>query len=148
MAARSKARKRAVDLLYEADVRGTDPKELLAERLAQADPPVPDYTAELVEGVTDNLERIDRVLGEHSERWTVERMPPVDRAVLRLALYELIVCEDVPDAVVIDEAVELAKSLSTDESPRFVNGVLGRVLRERPPPVPAPEPIPGPPPPD
>jgi transcription antitermination protein NusB len=145
MAARSKARKRAVDVLYEADVRGADPEQLLAERLAQADPPVPDYAVELVEGVTGNLERIDRVLGEHSEGWSVERMPPVDRAVLRLALYELILREDVPDAVAIDEAVELAKSLSTDESPRFINGVLGRVLRERPPPVPPPEPIPGPP---
>jgi N utilization substance protein B len=148
MAARSKARKRAVDLLYEADVRGENPTQLLAERLAQADPPVPDYAVELVEGVVGNIERIDTVLGEHSERWAVERMPPVDRAVLRLALYELIVREDVPDAVVIDEAVELAKSLSTDESPRFVNGVLGRVLRERPPAVPLPDPIPGPPPPD
>ena len=145
MAARSKARKRAVDVLYEADVRGADPEQLLAERLAQADPPVPDYAVELVEGVTGNLGLIDEVLGEHSEGWSVERMPPVDRAVLRLALYELILREDVPDAVAIDEAVELAKSLSTDESPRFINGVLGRVLRERPPPVPAPEPIPGPP---
>ena len=145
MAARSKARKRAVDLLYEADVRAADPRELLAERLAQADPPVPDYAVELVEGVTGNRERIDRVLGEHSEGWTVDRMPPVDRAVLRLALYELMLREDVPDAVAIDEAVELAKSLSTDESPRFVNGVLGRVLRERPPAVPPPDPIPGPP---
>jgi N utilization substance protein B len=145
MAARSKARKRAVDVLYEADVRGEDPLELLAERLAQADPPVPEYAVELVEGVTGNRGLIDEVLGEHSEGWTVDRMPPVDRAVLRLALYELIVRDDVPDAVVIDEAVELAKSLSTDESPRFVNGMLGRVLRERPPAVPPPEPIPAPP---
>jgi N utilization substance protein B len=148
MPARSKARKRAVDVLYEADVRGEDAGTLLAERLAQADPPVPEYAVDLVEGVIDNLDRIDAVLGEHSEGWTVERMPPVDRAVLRLALYELTVRDDVPDAVVIDEAVELAKSLSTDESPRFVNGVLGRVLRERPPAVPPPTPIPGPPPPD
>jgi transcription antitermination protein NusB len=138
MAARSKARKRAVDVLYEADVRGEDALGLLAERLKQADPPVPEYAVELVEGVTGNLGRIDEVLGEHSEGWSVERMPPVDRAVLRLALYELTVREDVPDAVVIDEAVELAKSLSTDESPRFVNGVLGRVLRDRPPANPAP----------
>jgi N utilization substance protein B len=138
MAARSKARKRAVDVLYEADVRGTDPISTLAERLAQADPPVPDYAVELVEGVTGNIGRLDEVLGEHSEGWTVDRMPPVDRAVLRLALYELLVRDDVPDAVVIDEAVELAKALSTDESPRFVNGVLGRVLRERPPVAPAP----------
>jgi N utilization substance protein B len=137
MAARSKARKRAVDVLYEADVRGEDPLGLLAERLAQADPPVPEYAVELVEGVTGNRALIDEVLGEHSEGWTVDRMPPVDRAVLRLALYELIVRDDVPDAVVIDEAVELAKALSTDESPRFVNGVLGRVLRERPATTPA-----------
>jgi transcription antitermination protein NusB len=133
MAARTKARKRAVDVLYESDVRGTDPVTTLADRLAQADPPVPDYTVELVEGVTGHLGMLDEVLGEHSEGWTVERMPPVDRAVLRLALYELLVREDIPDAVVIDEAVELAKTLSTDESPRFVNGVLGRVLRERTP---------------
>lgn len=145
MAARSKARKRAVDVLYESDVRGTDPGTTLADRVAYADPPVPDYTIELVEGVVGNLRRLDRVLGEHSEGWTVERMPPVDRAVLRLALYELLVRDDVPDAVAIDEAVELAKTLSTDESPKFVNGVLGRVLRERPPKVPVPEPIPAPP---
>ena len=132
MAARSKARKRAVDVLYEADVRGTEAVSTLAERLAQADPPVPEYAVELVEGVTGRLSDIDRVLSDHSEGWTVERMPPVDRAVLRLALYELLWRDDVPDAVVIDEAVELAKSLSTDESPRFVNGVLGRVLREQP----------------
>ena len=132
MTARSKARKRALDVLYEADLRGTDAVRTLAERLAQADPPVPAYAVELVEGVTGHRHRIDEVLGAHAEGWTVQRMPPVDRAVLRLALYELLWRDDVPDAVVIDEAVELAKSLSTDESPRFVNGVLGRVLRERP----------------
>jgi len=138
MTARSKARKRAVDLLYESDLRGSDPVRMLGERLAQADPPVPEYAVELVEGVARHRGRIDEVLGEHAEGWSVERMPPVDRAVLRLALYELLWRDDVPDAVVIDEAVELAKSLSTDESPRFVNGVLGRVLRERPvPPPPA-----------
>jgi N utilization substance protein B len=132
MAARSKARKRAVDVLFEADVRGTEAVSTLAERLAQADPPVPKYTVELVEGVTGRLADIDEVLEAHSEGWTVERMPPVDRTVLRVALYEMLWRDDVPDAVVIDEAVELAKSLSTDESPRFVNGVLGRILREQP----------------
>ncbi len=131
MAARSKARKRAVDLLYESDLRGSDPLTTLAERLAQAGPPVPAYAVELVEGVTGHRARIDEVLDEHAEGWSVQRMPPVDRAVLRLALYELLWRDDVPAAVVIDEAVELAKSLSTDESPRFVNGVLGRVLREQ-----------------
>ena len=131
MAARSKARKRALDVLYESDLRGTDAVTTLAERLAAADPPVPDYSVELVEGVAEHRAAIDDVLSEHSEGWTVERMPAVDRAVLRLALYEVLWRDDVPDAVAVDEAVELAKSLSTDESPKFVNGILGRVIRER-----------------
>ena len=133
MAARSKARKRAVDVLYESDARAVDPAITLADRLALADPPVNDFTVALVEGVQANLERIDEILADYAEGWTVQRMPGVDRAVLRLGVYELLWRADVPDAVVIDEAVELAKSLSTDESPRFVNGVLARVLRDRPP---------------
>ncbi|MCW2656874.1 MAG: utilization substance B-like protein [Jatrophihabitans sp.] len=132
MAARSKARKRALDVLYEADVRSVDALGTLAERVALADPPVNDYTIELVEGVHANRHRIDEILGEYAEGWTVARMPDVDRAVLRLGVYELLWRSEVPDAVAIDEAVELAKSLSTDESPRFVNGVLAKVLREHP----------------
>jgi N utilization substance protein B len=133
VAARSKARKRAVDVLYESDARGIGPITTLAERVAMADPPVNDFTVELVEGVQANLDRIDEILADYAEGWTVARMPGVDRAVLRLGVYELLWRGDVPDAVVIDEAVELAKTLSTDESPRFVNGVLARVLRDRPP---------------
>lgn len=132
MAARSKARKRAVDVLYEADVRGVEATGTLAERVALAEPPVNDYTVELVEGVQANRDRIDAILAEYAEGWTVARMPDLDRAVLRLGVYEVLWREDVPDAVAIDEAVELAKTLSTDESPRFVNGVLARVLRDRP----------------
>ncbi|MFN2518453.1 MAG: transcription antitermination factor NusB [Jatrophihabitantaceae bacterium] len=133
MAARSKARKRAVDVLYESDARGIGPATTLAERVARADPPVNQFTVELVQGVQANLYRIDEILGTYAEGWTVARMPGVDRAVLRLGVYELLWRADVPDAVVIDEAVELAKSLSTDQSPRFVNGVLARILRDRPP---------------
>ena len=126
--ARRKARKRAVDVLYEADIRGVDPVTLLADRIGSPDlPPVNDYTVTLVEGVTGNRVRIDDILAEHSEGWSLPRMPAVDRAVLRMGLYELLWATDVPAAVVIDEAVELAKSLSTDDSPRFVNGVLGRI---------------------
>jgi transcription antitermination protein NusB len=132
VAARSKARKRAVDLLYEADLRGTDPLATLAERVALGEPPVNPYTAELVEGVAAHRERIDELLANYAEGWTVERMPGVDRAVLRIGVFELLWRPEVPDAVAIDEAVELAKTLSTDESPRFVNGVLARVLRDRP----------------
>ncbi|HEU5472821.1 MAG TPA: transcription antitermination factor NusB [Actinophytocola sp.] len=128
MGARSKARKRAVDVLYAAQLRGADPVALLGERTAEPDaPPINDYTVSLVEGVAAHRDRIDELLTEHSEGWTLSRMPAVDLAVLRLGLYELLWVSDVPDPVAIDEAVALAKSLSTDDSPRFVNGVLGRI---------------------
>lgn len=132
MTARSKARKRAVDVLYESDARAVQATATLAERVALADPPVNPYTIELVEGIALNHARIDEILAEYAEGWTIARMPGVDRAVLRLGVYELLWRADVPSAVVIDEAVELVKSLSTDESPRFVNGVLARVLRDQP----------------
>jgi N utilization substance protein B len=130
MAARSKARKRALDVLYEADVRSSDPLDTLADWVGRADPPVQDYARSLVEGVCANAVRIDELVSFYATDWSIERMPPVDRAVLRIALYELLWCDAVPDAVAIDEAVELAKSLSTDASPGFVNGVLSRVLRD------------------
>jgi transcription antitermination protein NusB len=132
VAARSKARKRALDVLFEADLRGTDPVSTVAERLGAAEPPVPEYAVTLVEGVAEHRTRIDEVLRTYVEGWTLERMPAVDRAILRLAVYEMLWRDDVPAAVAIDEAVELAKTLSTDESPRFVNGVLGRILATRP----------------
>jgi len=126
--ARSKARKRAVDVLYAAHLRAADPRTLLAERIDTLESPPPnDYAATLVDGVVAHQDRIDELLTEHAEGWTLTRMPPVDLAVLRLGLYELLWAEDVPDAVAIDEAVQLAKSLSTDDSPRFVNGLLGRI---------------------
>lgn len=131
MTARSKARKRAVDVLYESDVRGVPSTATLAERVTLADPPLNPYTVELVEGVAANRARVDEIVSGYAEGWTLERMPGVDRAVLRLGVYELLWRPDVPHAVVIDEAVELAKALSTDDSPRFVNGVLARVLRDR-----------------
>ena len=117
-----------MDVLYEADLRGVDAVTLLAERVGSPDvPPINDYTVALVEGVTAHRPRIDDLISEHAEGWTLQRMPGVDRAVLRVGLYELLWAADVPDAVAIDEAVELAKQLSTDDSPRFVNGVLGRI---------------------
>jgi N utilization substance protein B len=126
--ARSKARKRAVDVLYAAAVRDADPVTLLLERNEVADQPAPnDYATTLVEGVVAHRERIDELLTEHAEGWTLDRMPFVDVAVLRLGVYELLWASDVPDPVAIDEAVQLAQSLSTDDSPRFVNGVLGRL---------------------
>jgi N utilization substance protein B len=133
MSARSKARKRAVDVLYESDARGVAATTTLDERVALADPPVNEFTVSLIEGVTANSVRIDKILTDYADGWTIARMPGVDRAILRLGVYELLWRgEDIPSAVVIDEAVELAKTLSTDESPRFVNGVLARVLRDKP----------------
>ncbi|MGY1836788.1 transcription antitermination factor NusB [Blastococcus sp. SYSU DS0510] len=128
MAARTKARKRAVDVLYEADVRGRERVELLRERVADGNPPVPDHAIRLVEGVDEHGARIDELIEAHTSGWSLERLPDVDRAILRMATYELLWVDDVPDAVVIDEAVELARAISTDESPRYVNGVLGAIL--------------------
>jgi transcription antitermination protein NusB len=128
VAARSKARKRALDVLFEADLRGTDPTATLSAWTERADPPVQDYARVLVEGVIVNRDRIDGLLTAYSEAWSLERMPLVDRTVLRLAAFEILYCPDIPDAVAIDEAVELAKSLSTEESPAFVNGVLAKLL--------------------
>jgi N utilization substance protein B len=130
--ARSKARKRALDVLYEAGQRGGDPLATLRERLVQSDPPVPEYAVTLVEGVAAHRSRIDELLATYAEQWTLDRMPPVDLAVLRIGAYELLWCPDVPDAVAIAEAVELAGSLSTDDSAGFVNGLLGRLLQLKP----------------
>jgi N utilization substance protein B len=132
VAARSKARKKALDILYETDLRGTDAVETVAERVTRADPPVPEYAVALVEGVAANRPRIDEIIASYAEGWTLDRMPPVDRNVLRIGVYELLWRDDIPDAVAIDEAIELAKALSTQDSPRFVNGVLARILRSRP----------------
>lgn len=127
MSARRKARKRALDVLFEADLRGSEPTGLLAERVAAADPPVAPYARELVAGVVEHVAEIDALIAAHARDWTLDRMPGVDRALLRIAAYEILHRPEVPDAVAIDEAVELAKSLSTDESPGFINGVLGAI---------------------
>ena len=128
MAARSKARKRAVDVLYEADVRGDDRLAVLRDRIETANPPVPEHTVRLVEGVAEHAARIDTLIEAHASNWSLDRLPDVDRAILRMAVFELLWADDVPDLVVIDEAVELAKALSTDDSPAYVNGVLGAIL--------------------
>ena len=121
MAARSKARKRALDVLFEAEVRGEPVLDLLAERTAAADPPVAAYAAELVRGVHGHQEQIDQLLAAHAQGWTLDRMPAVDRNILRIGVYELLWSDDVPDAVAISEAVTLAGALSTDDSSAFVN---------------------------
>jgi N utilization substance protein B len=132
MSARGKARKRALDVLFESDLRSADPVETLAQRLVQATPPVPEYTVTLVEGVTAHRTRIDELIESYAVEWTIDRMPLVDRNVLRIGVFELLWQDDVPDAVVLSEAVTLARSLSTDESPTFVNGVLAKLLENKP----------------
>ncbi|WP_328917121.1 MULTISPECIES: transcription antitermination factor NusB [unclassified Streptomyces] len=137
MAARNKARKRAFQILFEAEQRGAAPTTVMADwiRLARTDdrqPPVTEYTMQLVEGYAAHAARIDELLSSYSVGWTLDRMPVVDRNVLRLGTYELLWEDDVPDAVVLDEAVQLAKEFSTEESPGFVNGLLGRLLELKP----------------
>ena len=131
MAARTKARKRALDVLFESEVRGLPLDGTLEERLAAQDPPIGDYSVELVRGVREHQEQIDQLLTTYSQGWTLDRMPSVDRNVLRLGVFELLYAEDVPDAVAMSEAVAMARELSTDESPTFVNGVLGGILRDK-----------------
>jgi N utilization substance protein B len=132
MPARSKARKRALDILFEAEARREPVLDVLAERTAAADPPVSEYAAELVRGVHGHAARIDDLLTAHAQGWALERMPAVDRNVLRIGAYELLWRDQVPDAVAISEAVALAGELSTDDSPAFVNGLLGRLLQLKP----------------
>ncbi len=130
---RHQARKRAVDLLFEAEARGLTPAEVadarnaLAEQQADVSALNP-YTVTVARGVTEHREHIDDLISAHLQGWTLDRLPAVDRAILRVAVWELLHANDVPEPVAVDEAVELAKKLSTDESPGFVNGVLGQIM--------------------
>lgn len=129
---RTKARKRALDILFEAEIRGRTPVETLVERSRDADPPIREYTATLVRGVEEHLAAIDGRITAHLGRgWTLARMPRVDRAAVRIATYEIDYVDEVPDAVAVSEAVELVGDLSTDESPAFVNGLLGAVVADK-----------------
>lgn len=130
---RHQARKRAVDLLFEAEARGLSPAEVVDVRtgLAQANPEIAalqPYTATAARGVGEHAAHIDDLISSHLQGWTLDRLPAVDRAILRVAVWELLYADDVPEPVVVDEAVQLAKELSTDDSPGFVNGVLGHVM--------------------
>jgi N utilization substance protein B len=126
---RRRARRRALHILYQADVTHRQSVDVLEERRELED--LDSFTEELVRGVAQNAADLDRLIGEHAEGWTVHRMAVVDRNLLRLACYEMLWRQDVPVAVAIDEAVEAAKELSTEDSGRFVNGILGRIARER-----------------
>jgi len=134
VAARTKARKRALDLLFEAEQRGVNASELLRERLAApvTEAPLSEFTADLVTGVVEHWTQVDELIATYSHGWTMQRMPAVDRAILRLGAYEVLYSTDVPEAVAISEWVGLATELSTDDSPRFVNGLLARLAEVKP----------------
>ncbi|HEX5540152.1 MAG TPA: transcription antitermination factor NusB [Micromonospora sp.] len=130
MPARRKARKRALDVLYEADLRELPPREVLITYLARLERPLPGhivYTERLVDGVGAHRERIDELIASYAEAWTLERMPVVDRNLARIAVYEMLYVDGVDDPVAITEAVELAKQMSTPDSPRFLNGLLNQI---------------------
>ena len=131
MSARSKARKQALDLLYEADIRATSAADLLALREITEDGPdarpIRDFTKELIAGVTENKRKIDELITTYAQGWDMDRLPAVDRNILRLGIYEIVWNADLDDGIAIDEALTLAKELSTDESAGYIHGVLGRI---------------------
>ena len=131
MPARSRARKRALDILYAAEMRGVDAVAFLDSAIQAGEGPSNPYAALLVRGVGEHRARIDELLTEYSQSWALNRMPAVDRSALRIGVFELLWAEDVPDAVAVDEAVSLVRDLSTDDSPAFVNGVLGAMLKSK-----------------
>jgi N utilization substance protein B len=126
---RRDARRLAVQLLYQADVGRRSPAEVIEER-RQVGQRIPTFTEELVVGVAEHQPELDALIGEYAQDWTVERMAAVDRAILRVACYEIRYRDDVPDAAAIDEAVTAAKEMSTEDSGGFVNGILGRIARD------------------
>ncbi|MCB5275723.1 hypothetical protein BJG92_03274 [Arthrobacter sp. SO5] len=132
MSARGKARNRALDVLFEAEQRSVSAFDVLKSRREQTDQIVNPYTLEIVEGVVSHHVAIDEFLETYSQGWTLERMPSVDRIILRIGTWELLYNDDVPDGVAVSEAVALAKTLSTDESPSFINGLLGRLQQLKP----------------
>ena len=132
MSARGKARNRALEVLFEAEQRSVSAFDVLRARRERTDQIVNPYTLEIVEGVVSMQATIDEFLETYSQGWSLERMPSVDRIILRIGTWELLYNDDVPDGVAVSEAVALAKTLSTDESPSFINGLLGRLQQLKP----------------
>ena len=131
MSARSKARKQSLDLLYEGDIRGQAPADLLAVRdVTEEGPdarPIREYTKELISGIAENRRKIDELISTYAQGWDMDRLPAVDRNILRMGIYEILWCKDLDDGVAIYEALNLAKELSTDDSATYIHGVLGRI---------------------
>ena len=131
MSARGKARKQSLDLLYEADIRGASVLDLLTLRDVVEDGPdarpIREFTRELITGVSDNKRKIDELITTYAQGWDMDRLPAVDRNILRIGIYEIVWSTDLDDGIAIDEALTLAKELSTDESAGYIHGVLGRI---------------------
>jgi N utilization substance protein B len=132
MAARTKSRKRALDILFESEAQNLAPGGTLADRRTDSEYPVNEYAVQLVEGVVSHRDRLDEIITDNAKDWTLDRMPAVDRNLLRIGAYEILYVDDVPDAVAVSEAVTLAGDLSTDESPSFVNGLLSKIVELKP----------------
>ena len=134
MAARTRARKRALELLFEAEQRGVNVGELLEQRIEAptTQHPLPDYTVEIVRGVLSQWTQIEEILSTWSQGWSLDRMAAVDRAALRVGTWEILWNDEVPDMVAVSEAVELVQTMSTDDSPGFVNGLLARISEVKP----------------
>ncbi|KAA1376169.1 transcription antitermination factor NusB [Aeromicrobium fastidiosum] len=132
MSARTKSRKRALDILFESEAQSLPTGGTLADRQAEGDYPVNEYAVLLIEGVVAHRDRLDEIIAENANDWTLDRMPAVDRNLLRIGAFEILYVDDVPDAVAVSEAVGLASDLSTDESPSFVNGLLSRIVELKP----------------
>lgn len=141
MGARTKARKRALDVLFEADQRGVSPQGVYLRIATQASSPLNPYSEQIINGVVAQIDRIDELIATYSEGWSLDRMPAVDRNLLRIGIYEILFVDEVPANVAIDEAVSLAGELSTEESPAFINGVLGKIASLKPRLMPAAEPV-------
>jgi N utilization substance protein B len=131
VSARSKARKQTLDLLYEAEIRSTSAADLLALRdVIEEGPdarPIREFTKFLIAGVTENKRKIDELISTYAQGWDMDRLPAVDRNILRLGIYEIVWSADLDDGIAIDEALTLARELSTDESAGYIHGVLGRI---------------------
>jgi N utilization substance protein B len=131
VSARSKARKQTLDLLYEADIRGASASDLMVLRdVVEEGPdarPIRDFTKTLITGVTDNKRKIDELIATYAQGWDMDRLPAVDRNILRLGIYEIVWSDELDDGIAIDEALNLARELSTDESAGYIHGVLGRI---------------------
>lgn len=128
MSARSKARKAALDLLYEGDIRKTSASALMAQRLTDIEYVIREFTKELIDGIEANRRKIDELITTYSQGWDMDRMPVIDRNILRIGIYEVLWSKDVPEAVAISEALELAQTLSTEDSSKYINGVLSKIV--------------------